>query len=104
METIRSFTDNDSIQLIVSIAGGRKATSAFLHSVTTLLGRGDDTTITHIIVSDPWSSFPDFFFPGCAGTFRDPVTNKRLRSIDAKLDLAEGALAHSPMIRTAVRT
>jgi CRISPR-associated protein (TIGR02584 family) len=28
MEVVRSFTDNDSVQLIVSIAGGRKATSA----------------------------------------------------------------------------
>lgn len=45
--------------------------------------------ITHIIVNDPWSSFADFFFPGCAGTFKDPATNKRLRSTDAKLDLAE---------------
>jgi CRISPR-associated protein (TIGR02584 family) len=88
MEVVRSFTDNDSIQLIVSIAGGRKGTSALLLSVMTLLGRGDDI-ITHIIVNDPWISFSDFFFPGCPGTFNDPATGKRLRSVDAKLDLAE---------------
>lgn len=88
MEVVRSFTDNDSVQLIVSIAGGRKTTSALLHSVMTLLGRGDDM-ITHIIVTDPWSSFSNFFFPGCSGTFKDPTSRKRLRSGDAKLDLAE---------------
>jgi CRISPR-associated protein (TIGR02584 family) len=88
MELVRSFTDNDSIQLIVSIAGGRKTTSALLHSVVTLLGRGDDM-ITHIIVSDPWSSIPHFYFPGCPGTFKDPLTGKTVRSKDARLDLAE---------------
>lgn len=88
MELVRSFTDNDSIRLIVSIAGGRKTTSALLHSVMTLLGRGDDM-ITHVIVSDPWSSIPNFFFPGCPGTFKDPVTGKDVRSKDARLDLAE---------------
>ena len=50
--------------------------------------------ITHIIVNDPWSLFSDFFFPGCAGTFKDPTTNKRLRSTDAKLDLAEVPFVH----------
>ncbi len=88
MELVRSFADNDSIRLIVSIAGGRKTTSALLHSVMTLLGRGDDM-ITHVIVSDPWSSIPDFFFPGCPGTFKDPVTGKSVQSKDARLDLAE---------------
>lgn len=88
MELVRGFAENDSIQLIVSLAGGRKTTSALLHSVMTLLGRGHDV-ITHIIVNDPWTSFPDFFYPGCKGTFKDPATGKRLKSSEATLDLAE---------------
>jgi CRISPR-associated protein (TIGR02584 family) len=88
MELVRSFTENDSIHLVVSLAGGRKTTSALLHSVMTLLGRGHDM-ITHIIVSDPWTTFPDFFYPGCRGIFKDPISGKRLKSSDALLDLAE---------------
>jgi CRISPR-associated protein (TIGR02584 family) len=88
MELVRSFTENDSIDLIVSLAGGRKTTSALLHSVMTLLGRSQDI-ITHIIVNDPWTTFSDFFYPGCSGVFKDPNSGKRLKSSDAILDLAE---------------
>jgi CRISPR-associated protein (TIGR02584 family) len=51
MELVRSFTENDSIRLVTSLAGGRKTTSALLHSVMTLLGRSQDV-ITHILVND----------------------------------------------------
>lgn len=88
MEIVRSFTENDSIRLVTSLAGGRKTTSALFHSVMTLLGRSQDL-ITHILVNDPWSTIPSFLFPGCKGDFRDPQTGKKLRSSDAKLQLAE---------------
>jgi CRISPR-associated protein (TIGR02584 family) len=88
MELVRSFTENDSIRLVTSLAGGRKTTSALFHSVMTLLGRSQDL-ITHILVSDPWSTIPAFLFPGCKGDFRDPQTGKKLRSADAELHLAE---------------
>ena len=88
MELVRSFTENDSIRLVTSLAGGRKTTSALLHSVMTLLGRSQDM-ITHILVNDPWALIPDFLYPGCRGVFKDPKTGKRLKSSDAHLDLAE---------------
>jgi CRISPR-associated protein (TIGR02584 family) len=88
MEVVRGFVENESIRLVASLAGGRKTTSALLHSVMTLLGRSDDL-LTHIIVDEPWPSFRDFFFPGCRGEFKDPVSGKRLKSDDAVLHLAE---------------
>jgi len=88
MELIRGFTENEAICLIVSIAGGRKTTSALLHSVMTLLGRAEDS-ISHILVDDPWMTQPDFLYPGCEGEFTDPATGEEIFSTDAVLTLAE---------------
>ena len=88
MELIRSFTENDSIRLIVSIAGGRKTTSALLHSVMTLLGRAQDQ-INHILINDEWIFQSDFLYPGCPGVFVDRDSNKSLSSEDAELQLVE---------------
>ncbi|MEX0287790.1 MAG: CRISPR-associated ring nuclease Csm6 [Flavobacteriaceae bacterium] len=86
MEVIRSFVENDSIRLIVSIAGGRKTTSALLYSVMSLLGRADDE-IHHILVDDQWIYQPDFMYPGCQGVFVDQNSGKSISSKGAKLQL-----------------
>jgi CRISPR-associated protein (TIGR02584 family) len=88
MEIIRSFTENDSTRLIVSIAGGRKTTSALLHSVMTLLGRAQDQ-INHILINDEWIYQKDFLYPGCKGKFIDRETGKALSSADALLELVD---------------
>jgi CRISPR-associated protein (TIGR02584 family) len=88
METIRSFVENDSIRLIVSIAGGRKTTSALLYSVMSLLGRAEDQ-IQHILVDDHWIFQHDFMYPGCDGVFIDRDTGNSLSSADAKLQLVD---------------
>ena len=88
MELIRSFTENESTRLIVSIAGGRKTTSALLHSVMTLLGRAQDQ-INHILINDEWISQPDFLYPGCPGVFVDQKTGNSLSSEDAELQLVD---------------
>src|SRR5207245_1452140 len=88
MDIVRSFTENHSTRLIVSIAGGRKTTSALLHSVITLLGRASDM-ITHIIVDEPWAFHPDFLYPGCRGEFKDSKTGRFLDNSEARLYLAE---------------
>lgn len=88
MEVIRSFVENDSIRLIVSIAGGRKTTSALLYSVMSLLGRADDQ-IQHILINDEWIYQPDFLYPGCKGVFVDRETGRSLDSKDARLQLVD---------------
>lgn len=88
LDLVRSFTENPSARLIVSIAGGRKTASALLHSVVALLGRASDM-ITHIIVDEPWAFHPDFLYPGCKGEFKDSRTGQVLDSSEARLYLAE---------------
>lgn len=88
MELIRGFTSDDTTDLIVSIAGGRKTTSALLHSVMTLLGRTQDR-ISHILIDDPWITQRDFLYPGCTGDFVDRETGKPLSSQNAKLLLVD---------------
>jgi len=88
METIRTFVENDSIRLIVSIAGGRKTTSALLYSVMSLLGRAEDQ-IQHILVDDHWTFQPDFMYPGCQGVFLDRDTGNSLSSSDAELQVVD---------------
>ncbi|MCG8601902.1 MAG: CRISPR-associated ring nuclease Csm6, partial [Verrucomicrobiales bacterium] len=88
METVRSFTENDSLRLITSIAGGRKTTSALLHSVITLLGRSDDR-INHILIDDKWIAQEEFLYPGCVGEFVDQATGEKIDSADAKLQLVD---------------
>lgn len=88
MEQIRTFTENDSVELIVSIAGGRKTTSALLLSVMTLLGRAQDQ-VNHILIDDAWVFQEDFFYPGCAGQFVNRATGEPMFSADAELRLVE---------------
>lgn len=88
MELIRGFTENDTYNLIVSIAGGRKTTSALLHSVMTLLGRVQDQ-VNHILIDDTWIFHPDFMYPGCKGEFKDRDTGEALSSSDAELNLVD---------------
>ncbi|WP_269538044.1 CRISPR-associated ring nuclease Csm6 [Cerasicoccus fimbriatus] len=88
MEIIRSFVENDSIRLIVSIAGGRKTTSALLYSVMSLLGRAEDQ-IQHILVDDQWVLQPDFMYPGCKGQFIDRDSGNSLCSKDVNLQLVD---------------
>lgn len=87
-EQLRTFTENESIELIVSIAGGRKTTSALLLSVMTLLGRAQDR-VNHILIDDAWVIQDDFFYPGCAGQFVNRATGEPMFSADAQLRLVE---------------
>lgn len=88
MEQIRAFTENESIDLIVSIAGGRKTTSALLHSVMTLLGRAQDR-VNHILIDDAWMFQEDFFYPGCAGQFVNRATGEPMFSSEVTLELVD---------------
>lgn len=74
METLRGFTESDQTRIIVSIAGGRKASSALLHSVMTLMARNGDR-ITHVLVPSAWERQRAYLFPGCPGDFWDEEGN-----------------------------
>lgn len=63
LEQVRSLVENPDIRLIVSLAGGRKTMGALIYACMTLLGREVDR-LTHVLVSEPYESIRDFYYPG----------------------------------------
>jgi len=59
---VRRFTADVPGQLHVSLAGGRKTMGFFAGYALSLWGRDDDR-LTHVLVSDPFESSWEFFYP-----------------------------------------
>lgn len=79
--------------LHVSIAGGRKTMGFYLGYAFSLFARPQDE-LSHVLVSSPFESHPEFFFP--------PATPRRLATRDGQhLDTADAqvTLAHIPVVR-----
>ena len=66
LETIRAVVENPDTHLIASLAGGRKTMGALLYACLTLVGRETDR-LTHVLVSEPFETRRDFWFPGQPG-------------------------------------
>lgn len=62
LEHIRSLTADPDNELHVSIAGGRKTMGFYLGYALTLFGRAQDR-LSHVLVSEPFESCWDFFYP-----------------------------------------
>ncbi len=65
LEQVRGLVENPDIELITSIAGGRKTLGALLYASMSLLGRETDR-LTHVLVNEPYDHpalTPRFFFP-----------------------------------------
>ena len=79
--------------LHVSIAGGRKTMGFYLGYAFSLFARPQDE-LSHVLVSAPFESHPEFFFP--------PATPRRLATRDGQhLDTADAriTLARIPVVR-----
>lgn len=61
-ERVRLLTRDDAAALHVSIAGGRKTMGFYLGYALSLYGRAQDR-LSHVLVSAPFESHPDFFYP-----------------------------------------
>ena len=61
-EVVRNFTRDDEGALHVSIAGGRKTMGFYLGYALSLFGRIQDR-LSHVLVSQPYESHRDFFYP-----------------------------------------
>ncbi|OIN90620.1 MAG: CRISPR-associated protein [Comamonadaceae bacterium CG1_02_60_18] len=59
---VRAFTADDGCALHASIAGGRKTMGFYLGYALSLFGRAQDR-LSHVLVSDPYESSYDFFYP-----------------------------------------
>ena len=66
LEQVRTIVENPDTQLIASIAGGRKTMGALLYACLTLAGRETDR-LTHVLVSEPYETLREFYFPSQPG-------------------------------------
>ncbi|WP_068639102.1 CRISPR-associated ring nuclease Csm6 [Thauera butanivorans] len=86
-------TRDPQAALHVSIAGGRKTMGFYLGYAFSLFARPQDE-LSHILVSVPFESHPDFYFP--------PATPRRLTTRDNRnIDTADATitLARIPVVR-----
>ena len=86
-------TRDGAAQLHVSIAGGRKTMGFYLGYAFSLFARPQDE-LSHVLVSSPFESHPEFFFP--------PATPRRLATRDGQhIDTADATitLARIPVVR-----
>ena len=88
LEQVRTVAENPDSHLLASIAGGRKTMGALLYACMTLAGRETDR-LTHVLVSEPYETLPEFFFPAQPG---GPVAGRDSQPFDpqkAKIELAD---------------
>ena len=86
-------TRDPQAALHVSIAGGRKTMGFYLGYAFSLFARPQDE-LSHVLVSSPFESHPDFFYP--------PATPRRLGTRDGQhIDTADAriTLARIPVVR-----
>lgn len=92
-EMVRRFTADAGAQLHVSLAGGRKTMGFYAGYALSLYGRAQDR-LSHVLVSPPFESHPDFFFPSARPR---TIYDRDRRPLDASA--AEVTLAEIPFVR-----
>lgn len=96
-ELVRTLISN-SESLHVSLAGGRKTMGFLLGAALQLLGREQDE-LSHVLVSPPFESSPEFFYPSAQGreyAFRGPSAGQTYTLPDSHAHIE---LARLPLIR-----
>jgi CRISPR-associated protein (TIGR02584 family) len=87
-ETVRVFTSDPDSALHVSIAGGRKTMGFYLGYALSLFGREQDR-LSHVLVSEPFESSWDFFYPTRSSRIITTRDNKLADTAEACVTLAE---------------
>ncbi|MBE0542230.1 MAG: TIGR02584 family CRISPR-associated protein [Verrucomicrobia bacterium] len=83
LDQVRGLVETPGVELITSIAGGRKTLGALLYACMSLLGRETDR-LTHVLVNEPFDNpglSPRFYFP------KQPI--QQLTTSDGKTVLAK---------------
>lgn len=76
LQQLRQYTESSDVELIVSIAGGRKTTSALLLSCMTLLGRENDR-VYHLLQSPEYEGREESPMYGANELFEVPYVRMR---------------------------
>jgi len=88
MQCIRSFTDDESSKLHVSIAGGRKTMGFYAGYALSIFGRDQDE-LSHVLVDEVFEAHPQFFYPTpYSSVIRSRDGRDLLDQKEAKVDLA----------------
>jgi len=87
-EMVRHFTADPAAALHVSIAGGRKTMGYYLGYALSLFGRPQDQ-LSHVLVSEPFESCPDFYYPTRYSRVIVLRDNRLADTREARVTLAE---------------
>lgn len=86
---VRDLCADESAALHVSIAGGRKSMGFYLGYALSLFARPQDR-LSHVLVSEPFESQRDFFFPyRTPRQFVEPTNGRILNDAEARIMLAD---------------
>lgn len=85
---VADLTRDDNAALHVSIAGGRKTMGFYLGYAFSLFARPQDR-LSHVLVSAPFESHPDFFYPPAAPRRLTTRDGRHIDTADATVTLAE---------------
>lgn len=87
-QKVREFTQDDNVNLHVSIAGGRKTMGFYAGYALSLYGRSQDR-MSHVLVDSDYESAIGFYYPTVGDYFVEQrFTGKRFNAKDAKIWLA----------------
>jgi CRISPR-associated protein (TIGR02584 family) len=79
-EQVRALTADPDVSLHVTMAGGRKTMGFYIGYALSLFGRSQDR-LSHVLVSPPFESLPDFFYPSPRTRV---IRDRDKRPLDAK--------------------
>ena len=87
-ERVRTLSAEPDCALHVSIAGGRKTMGYYAGYALSLFGRPQDR-LSHVLVSEPFESSWEFFYPAPASRVMTTRDNKLVDAAEARVTLAE---------------
>ena len=87
VEVVRTLTEDPSCSLHVSLAGGRKTMGFYAGYALSLFGRPQDC-LSHVLVSAPFESLPDFYYPPLEPVRLPSRTGESFDTHDAVVTLA----------------
>lgn len=89
-DLVRRVTQDESSEVHVSIAGGRKTMGVLAGYALSLYGRSQDR-LSHVLVDACWESHPEFFYPTRQRRviYTAPPGSRPLDTSRAKVELAE---------------
>jgi CRISPR-associated protein (TIGR02584 family) len=87
-ERVRTITADPSASLHVSIAGGRKTMGFYVGYALSLFGRTQDR-LSHVLVSSPFESLTDFFYPSPRTRVIHDRNGQALDARDARVHLGD---------------